>query len=1197
MQKSWENWAEWTPVDQEQEEGQETLAPVQEESRPLSQQPVMETQQPVLDYSSRTLLDVTPVHTPAPSVRKDPTPIVLPVATPIRVSTPECACSRHALPSLKGVTRLYVEDQTHFKVGKIIIISELFMAQVIAFGSLVLDRPLDRDYPAGAPIREVAPTDDVVVDARGRTIINGIAMDPSSSSSGDPNMRDSTQNRQLPPIPAEGGRNESQSESKLHTWLLQGMALRGKAHWKDCADYYERRKPVAMDVFPKEDNIKHDQYTKAFSQIGQVPSTEGRLMTVVEQVVIFEQNILRTFKGLSPACEFYAKLLLHGMYHFLEQLRGLKTATEQATQTFATSQAEELFHPQLEALLVTWLSNKLPEVVRKRAHNRRSQPSARILLTEFYFTLFPQPDDQAKHLGNIARNPTSTSQNSTDVIINIETWRTSIQMLKDISGYIPMKEDIRSAFEKLIAPLAKHDDTFSLTKTLCQREAYMAITTTDDDVYKYIVSIMEAIHKLPKTLKWESTKPKAQAINTGSGGGDSTPNKGRGKGKGKGKNKGPPLPNGKGKGGKGKGKGKFQPTSKSSTPAPEGKGQSKGSTPGGKPSGTGGKPSGEAVKRKPKQCIFYASPAGCIRGKSCPFLHQNDSVTKKPLPADPQSVPKPVNSAVTVATSAAPASSSGATASTTPVPVPQVSMLRDDRHQLEPEPEPIRRHPVADWRPHDGPTKERHPRFLLSMPEPEISLNLHMAGQHTERIVFGANRYVCWLRCSLCEKTSPRIFYRYTICMKCPERRRDDQDPLWQVSTRCVLMKWNCLLLRLFWMGTEDTRAYFAQELRDLCQHRQFVEIDDSETMEVFHDIIEPSRRMTQTSCDLRWAPLTRHAVLNEESTDFSLMSEACQPIGSASLRFSVFAESNPGEQPGTLHTSDDPRAEVSLLKTEQDYTSLADRFSRGGLPFTMGQLHGGSAMEEESTYADTLQSNEDEMDETRSNEAHLRQAAYLQDPCSPQGPCPSKPFEGLEQCLSWHQQVWDYLSPGCPCCRRRRMRIHLEERLQSQVVDGYASHREYPILKPPHTTKQTLTRVRDRVQDQEPYHGLDPYSGRTRIERTPGVPPYSAGMDMRSGGITSNTDRSSGMLPGVDTRHTGSDTSQRYPIGIPPTYSASRPLLGRDGQDSEGVMENRPKPVIRGSHADPTERRTSDHEDSRRLGFWPFARPIWYTW
>ena len=135
-------------------------------------------------------------------------------------------------------------------------------------------------------------------------------------------------------------------------------------------------------------------------------------MNMVEQVIIIEQNLLRTMKGLSPACEFYAKLLLHGIYDFLDQLRTLETATEQATQTFAVAQAEESFHPQLEALLVTWLSHKLPDVVQKRAHNRRQQPSARILLTEFYFTLFPQPGDQAKHLGNIARNPTSMSHNN-----------------------------------------------------------------------------------------------------------------------------------------------------------------------------------------------------------------------------------------------------------------------------------------------------------------------------------------------------------------------------------------------------------------------------------------------------------------------------------------------------------------------------------------------------------------------------------------------------------------------------------------------------------------------------------------------------------------------------------------------------------------------------------------------------------------
>ena len=126
-------------------------------------------------------------------------------------------------------------------------------------------------------------------------------------------------------------------------------------------------------------------------------------------------------------------------------------------------------------------------------------------------------------------------------------------------------------------------------------------------------------------------------------------------------------------------------------------------------------------------------------------MHQNDSVTKKPLPADPADVQRlkgklqsvPINSGATTVTPAAPVSSNGETSSTTPVPVLEVNMLRVDRQQLEPEPGPIRRHPVANWRPHAGPTKERHPRFLRSMPEPEIS----MLNSHLFR-VNGVMRYV-----------------------------------------------------------------------------------------------------------------------------------------------------------------------------------------------------------------------------------------------------------------------------------------------------------------------------------------------------------------------------------------------------------------------------------------------------------------------
>ena len=69
-----------------------------------------------------------------------------------------------------------------------------------------------------------------------------------------------------------------------------------------------------------------------------------------------------------------------------------------------------------------------------------------------------------------------------------------------------------------------------------------------------------------------------------------------------------------------------------------------------------------------------------------------------------------------------------------------------------------------------------------------------------------------------------------------------------------------------------------------------------------------------------------------------------------------------------------------------------------------------------------------------------------------------------------------------------------------------------------------------------------------------------------------------------MDTRRTEYDIRRWYSSGVPSTYLASRPLLGRDGQDSEGAEENRQGSVLRMNNTDPTVCRTSDHEDSRRL-------------
>ena len=79
-----------------------------------------------------------------------------------------------------------------------------------------------------------------------------------------------------------------------------------------------------------------------------------------------------------------------------------------------------------------------------------------------------------------------------------------------------MKEDIKKAFESLIAPVVEHVSEFELNRELIKRKAYASITTTDADVYKYITSIQEEILKLPRSTQWKKPSrdrmPLANAI-------------------------------------------------------------------------------------------------------------------------------------------------------------------------------------------------------------------------------------------------------------------------------------------------------------------------------------------------------------------------------------------------------------------------------------------------------------------------------------------------------------------------------------------------------------------------------------------------------------------------------------------------------------------------------------------------------------
>ena len=52
---------------------------------------------------------------------------------------------------------------------------------------------------------------------------------------------------------------------------------------------------------------------------------------------------------------------------------------------------------------------------------------------------------------------------------------------------MPIQEDIKTAFEKLINPVLKNVTGFDWKKTYCDQTAYLSITTTDDQVHTKII--------------------------------------------------------------------------------------------------------------------------------------------------------------------------------------------------------------------------------------------------------------------------------------------------------------------------------------------------------------------------------------------------------------------------------------------------------------------------------------------------------------------------------------------------------------------------------------------------------------------------------------------------------------------------------------------------------------------------------------
>ena len=224
-------------------------------------------------------------------------------------------------------------------------------------------------------------------------------------------------------------------------------------------------------------------------------------------------------------CSVYGKLLLNGVHSTLVRLNKKKFAIEQIETKYKGSTLESQFYPELESHICTWLGNQLSDAVKRKASNRCATPSAGVMLTEYYFSVFPTPDVQAAQLSNYIRRPYNQATTASVVIQNLELWKISIQIHREVAGLMLSLPDMRKAFFHIIQPVV-HDDLFDFALKMAREANLDARAISEEDTLLCFKRIVAKLHGV--NLNKEFSNPKKKQENTVKAitSGETTPTKG-----------------------------------------------------------------------------------------------------------------------------------------------------------------------------------------------------------------------------------------------------------------------------------------------------------------------------------------------------------------------------------------------------------------------------------------------------------------------------------------------------------------------------------------------------------------------------------------------------------------------------------------------------------------------------------------------
>ena len=257
--------------------------------------------------------------------------------------------------------------------------------------------------------------------------------------------------------------------------------------------------------------LKQHNVLEVLKSAGALPKGEGPIVQVLDSIRRWEEQFLQVLRGLNLACSVYGKLLLNGVHSTLVRLNKKKFAIEQIETKYKGSTLESQFYPELESHICTWLGNQLSDAVKRKASNRCATPSAGVMLTEYYFSVFPTPDVQAAQLSNYIRRPYNQATTASGVIQNLEVWKVSIQIHREVAGLMLSLPDMRKAFFHSIQPVV-HDDLFDFALKMAREANLDARAISEEDTLLFFKRIVAKLHGVNLNKEFSSPPRRSRKI-------------------------------------------------------------------------------------------------------------------------------------------------------------------------------------------------------------------------------------------------------------------------------------------------------------------------------------------------------------------------------------------------------------------------------------------------------------------------------------------------------------------------------------------------------------------------------------------------------------------------------------------------------------------------------------------------------------